>query len=274
MEQNAEEAITNNILGTQNVLCAAERNGAGRVVMISTDKAVNPTCIMGATKRLGEWLVMAAAKRSGKAYMAVRFGNVLGSRGSVIHVFQQQIAAGGPVTVTHPQMRRYFMSIPEAVQLVLQAAVLGRGGEVFVLDMGQPVCIRDLANNLIELSGLEPGCDIEIVYSGIRPGEKLSEELFLEDEDHQRTKHKKILVVDCRDAPEAEILQQIVAALIDLVNRTQTQSDMERLRTVLLKACYYIDKYQPRRALPEPIALSTPALQPSSLHPLPSSTIA
>lgn len=194
MEENPSEAITNNVLGTRNLLEAALASGVDRFVLISTDKAVNPTSVMGASKRLAELLVHEAAQRSGRPYAAVRFGNVLGSRGSVVLTFKQQIAAGGPVTVTHPEMTRFFMTIPEAVQLVLQAAVLGRGGETFVLDMGESVRIADLARDLIRLSGLEEGRDIDIVYSGLRPGEKLYEELFVTGEVDQRTAHAKIFI--------------------------------------------------------------------------------
>jgi FlaA1/EpsC-like NDP-sugar epimerase len=192
MEMNPAEAVTNNVIGTRNLLDAALAANVARFVMISTDKAVNPTSIMGASKRTAELLVHRAAARSGKPYVAVRFGNVLGSRGSVVLTFKRQIAAGGPVTVTDPEMTRYFMTIPEAVQLVLQAAVLGSGGEVFVLDMGEPVKIVDLARDLIVLSGLEVGRDIEIQFTGMRPGEKLFEELFLNGEDYKRTCHEKI----------------------------------------------------------------------------------
>ena len=194
MEANPAEAITNNVLGTRNVLAAAQAVGVERFVMISTDKAVNPTSIMGASKRAAELLVREAAAVSEQPYVAVRFGNVLGSRGSVVLTFKQQIAAGGPVTITDPEMVRYFMTIPEAVQLVLQAAVLGRGGEVFLLDMGEPVKILDLARDLIELSGLQVGRDIDIVVTGIRPGEKLYEELFVPGETYQPTAHPKVLI--------------------------------------------------------------------------------
>lgn len=194
MEENPAEAITNNVLGTRNVLNAALACNVGRFVMISTDKAVNPTSIMGASKRTAELLVHEAATRSRRPYVAVRFGNVLGSRGSVVLTFKRQIAAGGPVTVTHPDVKRYFMTIPEAVQLVLQSSVLGHGGEVFLLDMGEPVRIVDLASDLIKLSGLEVGRDIEIVYTGMRPGEKLFEELFTSGEDYARTEHEKIFI--------------------------------------------------------------------------------
>jgi FlaA1/EpsC-like NDP-sugar epimerase len=196
MEANPGEAITNNVMGTRIVLDAALATGVERFVMISTDKAVNPTNVMGASKRAAELLVYQAAQRSGRPYVAVRFGNVLGSRGSVVHTFRRQIAAGGPVTVTHPDMRRYFMTIPEAVQLVLQAAVLGCGGEVFVLDMGEPVKIADLARDLIELSGLEVGRDIDIRFTGLRPGEKMFEELFITGESYARTTHHKIFVAN------------------------------------------------------------------------------
>jgi len=250
MEANVEEAITNNVLGTQNILWAAEQHGVERFVLISTDKAVNPTSIMGATKRLAELLVLAAAQRSGQAYMAVRFGNVLGSRGSVIPIFQRQIAAGGPLTITHPDMRRYFMTIPEAVQLVLHASELGQGGEIFVLDMGQPVRILDLATELIKLSGLEPGRDIKIVYTGIRPGEKLDEELFLEEEDCRCTKCPKIFVATHESTVEAEMLEQVVVELINLTRQMQSQNATEQMWVLLPKVCYYLDNYQPR---PQPL---------------------
>ena len=194
MEMNPVEAITNNVFGTRNLLEAAQLVDVDHFVMISTDKAVNPTNIMGASKRTAELLVHQAAIKSGKTYVAVRFGNVLGSRGSVVLTFKQQIARGGPVTVTHPDMTRFFMTIPEAVQLVLQAAVLGNGGDVFVLDMGEPVKIVDLAKDLIRLSGLELGRDIDIEFVGMRPGEKLYEELFISGENYQRTQHEKIFL--------------------------------------------------------------------------------
>jgi FlaA1/EpsC-like NDP-sugar epimerase len=194
MEENLADAVANNVYGTQCVVDASVAAGVSHFVLISTDKAVNPTSIMGATKRIAERIVQHAARHHGRAFVAVRFGNVLGSRGSVVPFFQKQIAAGGPVTVTHPEMRRYFMTIPEAVQLVLQAATMGEGGEVFVLDMGEPVRILDLAHDLIRLSGLEPGRDIEIRFTGLRPGEKLYEELFSSQENYARTHHEKIFV--------------------------------------------------------------------------------
>ncbi|MFL5732388.1 MAG: polysaccharide biosynthesis protein [Chloroflexia bacterium] len=213
MEMNPAEAITNNILGTRNTLDASLAVGVEHFVMISTDKAVNPTSIMGASKRVAELLVHRAAQRSGKSYVAVRFGNVLGSRGSVVLTFRQQIASGGPVTVTHPDMVRYFMTIPEAVQLVLQAAPLGHEGEVFMLDMGEPVKIVDLAKDLIELSGLEVGRDIDIVFQGVRPGEKLYEELFIAGESYERTRHEKIFLATTASGSVPAFLDDAVMTL-------------------------------------------------------------
>ena len=214
MELNPEEAVTNNVGGTLNLVRAAERVGVPHFVLISTDKAVNPTNVMGATKLLAEMLVHDVAMKAGRHYLSVRFGNVLGSEGSVVPLFQAQIAAGGPVTVTHPDMVRYFMTIPEAVQLVLQAAALGRVGETFVLDMGEPVKIVDLAKDLIELSGLELGKDISIVYSGLRPGERLSESLTMADETRELTPHPKVFVARNGRGPymDPEVLQAVLIA--------------------------------------------------------------
>jgi FlaA1/EpsC-like NDP-sugar epimerase len=194
MEVNPGEAVKNNVFGTKVVADACARLGVDRFVLVSTDKAVNPSSVMGTTKRVAERYVHRLAETTGRVFVSVRFGNVLGSAGSVVPVFEQQIADGGPVTVTHPDMTRYFMTIPEASQLVIQAAALGTGGEVFVLDMGEPVRIVDLARDLIRLSGLEPGVDIEVVYTGMRPGEKLFEELALDTEDTDRTSHPSIAV--------------------------------------------------------------------------------
>ena len=194
MELNPGEAIKNNVLGTQAVADAADRYGVTNFVMISTDKAVNPTSIMGSSKRIAEMYIQDLGRTSKTQFVTVRFGNVLGSEGSVVPIFKKQIDAGGPVTITHPEMQRYFMTIPEASQLVLQAASMGKGGEIFVLDMGEPVKIVDLANLLITLSGLRPGEDIEIVFTGPRPGEKLFEELRIEGEDMQQTSHPKIRI--------------------------------------------------------------------------------
>jgi FlaA1/EpsC-like NDP-sugar epimerase len=200
MEKNPEEAVMNNIIGTKILVDAAAQNHVLRFVFVSTDKAVNPSSIMGATKKVAETLVQMKAKQSNATqFVAVRFGNVLDSRGSVIPVFKKQIAEGGPVTVTHPEVMRYFMTIPEAVQLIIQAGSMGEGGEIFVLDMGQPVKIIDLAKDLIRLSGFEEGKDIEIRFTGLRPGEKLFEEISTKGEDVKLTKHKKIFMVRSND---------------------------------------------------------------------------
>ncbi|CAK8723220.1 MAG: NDP-sugar epimerase [Candidatus Electronema aureum] len=196
---NAWEAVRNNVLGTQTVAAAAQECGVGKFVMISTDKAVNPTNVMGATKRLAEMACQAMQQPEGTRFISVRFGNVLGSSGSVIPKFQKQIAAGGPVTVTHPEITRYFMSIPEAAQLVLQAGLMGKGGEIFVLDMGEPVKIAELAKLMIQLSG-EDEDSILIEYSGLRPGEKLYEELLADDESTLPTSHPKLRVAKARSA--------------------------------------------------------------------------
>jgi len=192
MEANIEEAITNNVIGTNNVVQTALKTGVERLVLISTDKAVRPANVYGATKRMAEMIVLDAAQSSGKPYTVVRFGNVLGSRGSVIPIFKKQIARGGPVMITHPDMERYFMTIPEAVHLVLQAASMGQGDDLFLLNMGEQILIRELAEDLIRLSGLEPGRDIEIVYTGIRPGEKLREQLYDEGTPYDQTIHPDI----------------------------------------------------------------------------------
>jgi FlaA1/EpsC-like NDP-sugar epimerase len=230
MEENVIEAVTNNVLGTRNAVEAAVEAGVTHFVLISTDKAVRPTSIMGATKRLAEIIVRITAARESRHFVAVRFGNVLGSRGSVVPTFMAQIERGGPVTVTHPDMRRFFMTIPEAVQLVLQAGALGNGGELFVLDMGDPVKIADLARDLIRLSGLEEGEDIEIKYTGIRPGEKLYEEVLFGDEDVRETAHPKVIRVLAAE-PAAELERRID----DLVRQvTLSPADDQRIRDAIV----------------------------------------
>ena len=228
MERHVYAAVENNIFGTWQVARAAARHGVEDFVMISTDKAVRPTSMMGATKRTAELVIRALQKERGTKFVAVRFGNVLGSNGSVVPIFKDQIAAGGPVTVTHPEMRRYFMTIPEAAQLVLQAFAIGKGGEVFVLDMGEPVKIVDLARNLILLSGLQPDRDIKIQYTGMRPGEKLFEELNLQDEYLVPTSHSKIRSYV---SPYDVDAVQMKAYLQDL---QQAVSERDTLRIVLL----------------------------------------
>ena len=213
MEQNPSEAVTNNVLGTRNLLHAAQVTGVNHFVLISTDKAVNPSSVMGATKRVAELLLRQTALATGRPYVAVRFGNVLGSRGSVVLTFRKQIARGGPVTVTDPEMQRYFMLIPEAVQLVLQAAVLGRGGEIFMLDMGDPVKIVNLAKDMIRLSGLELGHDIDIKFTGNRGGEKLFEELAATDEAYEKTSHEKIVIAKAASSFIAAGLDGQIATL-------------------------------------------------------------
>jgi FlaA1/EpsC-like NDP-sugar epimerase len=210
MEAHVFEAIENNVFGTYNVAVAAGEHGVKDVVLISTDKAVRPTSVMGATKRLAE-LVVLSLQNGGTRYVAVRFGNVLGSNGSVIPIFKQQIAAGGPITVTHPEMRRYFMTIPEASQLVLQASSMDEAGRIFVLDMGEPVKIVDLARNLILLSGLRPDEDIKIEFTGVRPGEKLYEELSTMLEDTVLTSQERIRIFTGNGLPEKDVESHLLA---------------------------------------------------------------
>ena len=227
MEENMAEAVTNNVLGTKNIAELSAEFGVEHLVLISTDKAVRPTNVMGATQRVAEQIVQEIAETHGRNFVAVRFGNVLGSRGSVVPTFLRQIEAGGPVTVTHPEMRRYFMTIPEAVQLVLQAGAIGKGGEVFVLDMGEPVKILDLATDLIRLSGLEVGTDIEIRFSGTRPGEKLYEELFFDSESALPTGHPKVLRAKNGVLPIG--LSTVVDLLVDGARRGWSDDQLRNL---------------------------------------------
>ena len=200
LEAQARQAVRNNVLGTQVLAKAADHHACGIFVLVSTDKAVNPANVMGASKRAAEIFCQALDRHSETKFITVRFGNVLGSAGSVVPLFRQQIEAGGPVTVTHKDITRYFMTIPEACQLIMQAGVMGQGGEIFVLDMGEPVKVSYLAEQMIRLSGKQVGHDIEIVYTGLRPGEKLYEELFHEQEDLTQTNHEKIFLAESRRA--------------------------------------------------------------------------
>jgi FlaA1/EpsC-like NDP-sugar epimerase len=230
MEANVTEAVLNNVLGTQNVVSLCADCDVEHFVLISTDKAVRPTSVMGATKRIAEHIVHEYAAQRKSGYVAVRFGNVLGSRGSVVPTFMRQIAEGGPVTVTHRDMTRYFMTIPEAVQLVLQAAALGQDGEVFVLDMGEPVKIYDLAMDLIRLSGLDPEVDIEVRVTGMRPGEKLFEELFFQGADVAPTIHPKIL-----RARDAEATTHSVKDIEQLIRAARENQSATIIRQQILK---------------------------------------
>ena len=218
MQVNVEEAVVNNVFGTRNLVETAIEFDVERLVLVSTDKAVRPVNVYGATKRLAEMIVLDAAHRTQRAFSVVRFGNVLGSRGSVIPLFKRQIANGGPVLITHPDMERYFMTIPEAVHLVLQAASMGLGGEAFLLDMGQQIRILDLAEDLIRLSGLEPGRDIEIEFTGIRPGEKLSEELWEKGKTYEKTAHRDIVRSEHEDSLTSDELQATFTNLESLIS--------------------------------------------------------
>jgi FlaA1/EpsC-like NDP-sugar epimerase len=257
MELNAGEAIKNNILGTQIIADAADNSEVTNFVMISTDKAVNPTSIMGSSKRIAEMYIQDLNRTSKTHFVTVRFGNVLGSDGSVVPIFKKQIAEGGPVTVTHPEMKRYFMTIPEASQLVLQAATMGKGGEIFVLDMGEPVKIIELARELITLSGFKPKeeieeqdieeDDIEIVFTGLRPGEKLFEELRIEGEDMQRTRHPKISIWN--NIPMDR--EGLRTGINELVNIAKAQNNSQIVQKI-------------KELIPEYIGQTTTSLEPAN----------
>jgi FlaA1/EpsC-like NDP-sugar epimerase len=270
MEAHSCEAVLNNVLGTKNMLEMAEEFGVERFVFISSDKAVNPVNVMGATKRIGEMLVQASAGSRRTRFACVRFGNVLGSRGSVIPLFQKQIAAGGPVTVTHPEVVRYFMTIREAVQLILCAGTLAMGGEIFVLDMGKPLNILELAREMILLSGMEPDVDVEIKIVGLRPGEKLSEELAASSEQLVRTRFDKLSVIEPRPCDEralAEDTRRLVqsaknndsAQLYDILRAMDLGFSSQVLKT---RAAAASDAG--RIAVRDPFA-ATPAMPPARL---------
>jgi FlaA1/EpsC-like NDP-sugar epimerase len=250
MEQHPVQALRNNALATRTVARLAARNGVDRFVLVSTDKAVYPKTAMGASKALAEWVVEALGQvESETTFVAVRFGNVLGSSGSVVPIFREQIARGGPVTVTHPEMTRYFMTIHEAAQLIVQAGGVGSGGDVFVLDMGDPVRILDLAQDMIRLSGLEPERDIPVTIIGIRPGEKLHEGLFEDSEEVERTHHDKLL-----RARRAPISPEWLDVELDAVERFANDGDeaaaLERVRAMIAN---------PRRADSEQPVVAAPA---------------
>ena len=245
MEDSPNEAIKNNVLGTWKIVQAADRYGVKKFVMISSDKAVNPTNIMGASKRICEMIIQTYNRRSKTDFVAVRFGNVLGSNGSVIPLFQKQIERGGPVTVTHPDIVRYFMTIPEAVSLVLQAGAYAKGGEIFVLDMGEPVKILDLAKNLILLSGHKPDEDIHIVFTGLRPGEKLYEEMLMDEEGLQDTANKLMHIGKPIELDEEKFMQQ----LEDLKEYVVTEPDDIREVVKKIVPTYYPETSDPNDAM-------------------------
>ena len=245
MEENPGEAVRNNILGSRTIADLSHEYGIEAFVMISTDKAVNPTSVMGATKRMAEMYVQSLAEVSRTRFLTVRFGNVLGSQGSVVPLFKEQIAKGGPVTVTDPEMKRYFMTIPEASQLVLQAGTMGAGGEIFILEMGEPIKIVNLARDLIRLSGYRPDEDIEIVFSGMRPGEKLYEEINLDSENASKTKHPRIWVGRHRQLD----LGKATTKVDELVRLSRTSSP----EVVIRKLVECVPEYTPERLAKEPV---------------------
>jgi FlaA1/EpsC-like NDP-sugar epimerase len=232
MEDNPSEAVLTNVLGTRNMVDLSVLMGVEKFVLISTDKAVNPTSVMGATKRVGEIYAQAKNQEGKTKFITTRFGNVLGSNGSVIPIFKKQIEEGGPLTVTHPDVTRFFMTIPEAVQLVLEAGAMGQGGEIFAFDMGKSVRIMDLAENMIKLSGLEVGRDIEIKVTGMRPGEKLFEEVLADEENTLPTHHPKILRAKVREYDLPSVLPQI-DQLIALFESQNNQAIVAKIKELV-----------------------------------------
>ena len=228
LERQPCQAIRNNILGTKNVVDSAKQHNCERFVLISTDKAVNPTNILGASKRIAEIYTYIQSKNSDTRFITVRFGNVLDSVGSVVPLFNEQIKSGGPVTVTDPEITRYFMTIPEACQLIMQSSAMGKGGEIFVLDMGKPVKINFLAEQMIILSGLKPGKDIQIEYTGLRPGEKMYEELFYKEETRELTSHEKIF-----NARHAELNSSEIIGMIELLIENHENGDHYAARALM-----------------------------------------
>ena len=237
LEDAPREAVLNNVLGTRQLVDVARAHGVAHFVLISTDKAVRPSSVMGASKRVCERIVQAASRSGSGVWCAVRFGNVLGSDGSVVPLFQRQIERGGPITVTHADATRYFMTMPEAVRLVLQAGAMGKGGEVFLLDMGEPLRVLDVARQLIRLAGLSEGEDVEIVFTGLRPGEKLHEELHSKDEHARMTRRDRILTWDL--APEDETS---LRAEVEQLEKTAERGEPEAIRAALRRL---VEDYAP-----------------------------
>ena len=264
VEENICEAIRNNVFGTKVVALAAAASGAAKFILLSTDKAVNPSSVMGATKRLAELICQSFAGGSATEFVSVRFGNVLGSRGSVVPIFKSQVKAGGPVTITHRDMVRYFMTIPEAVSLVLQAMSMGMDGEVFVLDMGSPVRILDLAEQVIRLSGFEPYRDIAIVESGIRPGEKLFEEILTSGEGFTRTSHERLFIAK-QDRLDYAQLNDGVDRLRAAVRRHDTQTALSVLRE-------FVPEYAPRHDRPRVVHVERGLVAPNLTTPIEASS--
>jgi len=264
MEQNPGEAIRNNVMGSRIMAETAQEVGADAFVMISTDKAVNPSSVMGASKRAAEMFVQALGAHSETRFITVRFGNVLGSQGSVVPIFKEQIARGGPVTVTHPDMKRYFMTIPEASQLVLQAATMGTGGEIFILDMGEPVLITNLAKDLIRLSRADQKATIEVVYTGIRPGEKLYEEINLGEENAAKTRHPRIWIGKGR-VTDLDTMRRQVDTLFHLVEQGKVDASLQGLYALIPEFKHQrqesekVREREAKRSHPDPAALASAA---------------